>query len=196
MNSNIKKGRLVLILITAFFVVPFFGAAYYHHKAQQGELWGTTNNGVLIHPAQPLMEFALLTTDAKEFSLDDMRGEWTMLYVFGSKCDQACKQTIFNMRQIRALLHKDAHRLRRLLLSDTAASGELSGFLLNYPKMLVAVDKDKELIGQLPKDILKNEPAVYLVDPIGNVMMAFPQSLDATKVLKDIKKLLRISQIG
>jgi hypothetical protein len=37
---------------------------------------------------------------------------------------------------------------------------------------------------------------VYLVDPLGNLMMRFPRDPDPLRVIKDLKLLLRASQFG
>lgn len=194
-SINPRKGRIVFLAIVAIFVIPFVGANYFYKKAQDGQLWGTTNNGILIQPAKPLGEIAAIQADGETFTLKDLRGKWTMLYVATQGCEQDCKQTIFYMRHIWALLNKESHRVKRLLIVDESSKAQLADFLINYPEMMVVTDVGLSLQKQLPADI-SEEPVIYLVDPIGNVMMAFPQSLDAAKIFKDLKKLLKISQVG
>jgi len=38
--------------------------------------------------------------------------------------------------------------------------------------------------------------AIYLVDPLGNLMMRFPPDLEPKSLLKDLKHLLKVSRIG
>jgi glutathione peroxidase-family protein len=40
------------------------------------------------------------------------------------------------------------------------------------------------------------EDHIYLIDPLGNLMMRFPKDPDPGKMKKDISKLLRASSIG
>ena len=42
----------------------------------------------------------------------------------------------------------------------------------------------------------KPDDHLYLIDPLGNLMMRFPKDADPTKVKKDIAKLLKASAIG
>jgi hypothetical protein len=42
----------------------------------------------------------------------------------------------------------------------------------------------------------KADDHVYLIDPLGNLMMRFPKDADPSKVKKDIAKLLKASAIG
>jgi len=37
---------------------------------------------------------------------------------------------------------------------------------------------------------------IYLVDPLGNLMMRYPRDPDPAKLLKDLQRLLRYSRIG
>jgi glutathione peroxidase-family protein len=37
---------------------------------------------------------------------------------------------------------------------------------------------------------------IYMIDPLGNLMMRFPKNADPNKIKKDISKLLRASSIG
>ena len=40
------------------------------------------------------------------------------------------------------------------------------------------------------------EPRLYLVDPAQNLMMHYPAENDPDLILDDIKKLMKLSQIG
>ncbi len=37
---------------------------------------------------------------------------------------------------------------------------------------------------------------VYVADPLGNVMMRFPANAEPRRMLKDLERLLKASQIG
>jgi hypothetical protein len=37
---------------------------------------------------------------------------------------------------------------------------------------------------------------IYLVDPLGNLMMRFPRDPDPSKMIKDLQRLLRYSRFG
>ena len=200
MNQEQEKtlrGRLVLLAIVAIFIIPFGISYYYFQQARQGATWGMTNNGLLISPAQPLQEFSLGQVNDKKIGINDVRGKWTLLYAPAMPCDKACKKNIFNMRQVWALLSKEAYRVQRILvLPDVSGIDDMTVFLNNYERMHVSADPNNSLLKQLPTIAGVEEPLIFLIDPIGNLMMAFPQSLDSAKILSDIKKLLKISQVG
>jgi hypothetical protein len=37
---------------------------------------------------------------------------------------------------------------------------------------------------------------IYIVDPLGNLMMRYPRDADPSKIKKDVVKLLKVSRIG
>ena len=37
---------------------------------------------------------------------------------------------------------------------------------------------------------------IYLVDPLGNLMMRFPRDPDPSKMIKDLQRLLKYSRVG
>jgi len=57
---------------------------------------------------------------------------------------------------------------------------------------------DRATIAQwLPaEDGARAEDAIYLVDPLGNLMMRWPKDPDPKKISSDLKKLLKYSRIG
>ena len=54
--------------------------------------------------------------------------------------------------------------------------------------------KDSDLLSEIPAKE-SNRDHIYLVDPIGNLMMRFPKNPDPAQMAKDIKRLLKVSQL-
>ena len=48
----------------------------------------------------------------------------------------------------------------------------------------------------LPPGAANDRAHIYLVDPLGNVMMRWPAKPDMRRMLKDLERLLKASQIG
>jgi cytochrome oxidase Cu insertion factor (SCO1/SenC/PrrC family) len=191
------RSRLTLLLIVALFVAPLLAAIWLYQRVQDEGVWDTVNHGRLIRPAQPLEGVELSDIDGDPVTGEDLRERWTLLFIPGSPCEAACRKNIYHMRQVWASLGREAPRVQRWLLVDSPdRHAALAGFLEDYPRMAVVVDRQRRLIGPLKGAIELDEPAIYLVDPLGNLMMAFPQSLDPRDMLKDLKKLLKVSRIG
>src|SRR5262245_44933529 len=113
-----KRGRLTLVLIALVFIVPLLIAAWMQRVAFEEGVWGGTQHGVLIEPPLALRDFVLLTYQASVFTLAELEGKWTMLYMAGSpaECAAECRQAVYYMRQIRLALGKDMNRVQRVLL--------------------------------------------------------------------------------
>jgi cytochrome oxidase Cu insertion factor (SCO1/SenC/PrrC family) len=192
------RVRLTLLAIVLLFTIPLIGAWWLYTNTEPGQPWATSNKGDLITPARPLSGFTLRRGQNDGiYTLEDLRGKWTLVFVPPPDCDETCKKNIYYMRQVWAGLGHEAHRVQRLLvLRAPAQLDALAGFLENYPDMSVVFDSGNALIGQIPRGEASLGKNVYLIDPLGNLMMAFPQTLDPRDMLKDLKKLLKISTIG
>lgn len=197
-KRTVRRGRLVFLAIFMLFAIPMVAAWWLFLHTEPGRPWATSNKGDLINPARPLQAFtSVRSRTGGDYTLEDVRGKWTLVFVPPADCDETCKKNIYHMRQVWAALGRDADRVQRLLvLRKPAQLDDLSGFLENYPQMLVVFDAGNHLIGQLPFSEAALGGNVYLVDPLGNLMMAFPQALDPHDMLRDLKKLLKISTIG
>jgi hypothetical protein len=104
------------------------------------------------------------------------------------------------MRQLRALLGRDTLRLQNVLVSAQPLSEEMLIYLRDFPNLKVVQDyRDPALYRQFELPGMGEVgavPRLYLVDPDQNLMMYYPAENDQNRVLEDIKKLLKLSQIG
>jgi hypothetical protein len=201
--NNKGRGRWKLLAVLAVCAAPLIASyfTYYVIKPKGG----VTNYGALIDPRQyPIPAMASTTLDGKPVRLEDYKGKWIMLKVGPSDCQQDCQDQLFAMRQLRTMQGKEMERIERVwLITDNAP----------LETMLLRVNDGTRML-RAPADVvqkwlpLENGLAdqasdhVYLIDPLGNLMMRFPKgavSSDVEKVKrvqKDIAKLLKASAIG
>ena len=158
---------------------------------------GRTNYGTLIDPRQhPIPAMPSTTLDGRPEKLEQYAGKWIMLKVGGGECLEACQKQLFAMRQWRTMQGKNRDRVERVWLVtddqplDTMTIRQYDGMrLLRAPQGAVAT--------WLPTDSgTAASDHIYLIDPLGNLMMRFPVDPDPRKVYKDIAKLLKASAIG
>ena len=196
-----RLSRIKLISIFAIFAIPLLLASIYLHlvRANGGSL-GITSRGELISPAVPLSEFTLAAGE-EEFTLDSVRGIWTMLYVPQGECLDVCERNLYHMRQVRLALNHRMDRVQRAVLM--ASSEQISPELLAEHPGLIAATGSAEAQGVLSSQITEAQQgmaplsdAIYLIDPFGNLMLRFPADLKPNSMLKDIKHLLKVSRIG
>jgi cytochrome oxidase Cu insertion factor (SCO1/SenC/PrrC family) len=190
-DTTVKRGRLKLLLMAAFFAAPVLLAwlAYRFDWAT-----GTSGNyGVLLKPAAP-PDAALSALDGRPFSLARLRGKWVLVQFDGSRCDAYCERKLYFMRQVRKALGRDAERVERLwVLTDPGVPS---------PKLLAAAEGTRvaraangRFLAAFPAEATPADH-IYLVDPMGNLMMRFPREPDPSRMLKDLQRLLKYSQVG
>ncbi len=202
-KSNQSRGRWKLLLVLAVCAAPLVGSylTYYVIKPKGG----VTNFGALIDPREhPIPAMASTTLDGKPTTLENYKGKWIMLKVGPSDCRQECQDQLFAMRQLRTMQGKEMERIERVwMITDDQPLDTLLMRVNDGTRMLRApaavIDK------WLPLEQAAGDRAsdhVYLIDPLGNLMMRFPKGAVSSdtekvkKVHKDISKLLKASAIG
>jgi hypothetical protein len=193
-NKQQHTGRWKLFAVLAVCAAPLVASyfTYYVIKPQS-----RTNYGALIDPrTHPIPALGAATLDGKSIGLDAYKGKWIMLQVDGGACGAQCNSKLFAMRQLRLTQGKDMDRIERVWLItdgqplDTVLMREYDGTrMLRVPPETVKAWLPTEP-GTTPADHL------YMIDPLGNLMMRFPKDADPNKIKKDLAKLLKASSIG
>ena len=189
-NVAQRSFRINLVLIFAVFAVPLI-AAYLSYYVWPPK--GRLNYGELIDP-KTMPDVALRDAEGKEFSLSTLRGKWIMLSVDSADCDEACDQKLFLMRQTRISMTKEMNRIERVLLlrGDAKATAELAK---KYPGVHILSGANDSLLNTFP-GAPNAADHIYLVDPVGQVMMRYVKNPDATGIRRDLTRLLSVSQVG
>jgi len=193
-TSTPKRSNLTLWILLASFLIPAFLAYGYYFF---GNRPGVASNGQLITPIVDIESLNLKDPLGVTVSRDDLTPKWRMYYFVNESCDTKCENDLYNMRQINLALGKNADRVEHVIVHLTAPHNELMKLIENEHPTAVrvygAIENAAELIRPGAND---TSQYIYLMDPHGNVMMKFSNSLDAKLILKDINKLLKISRIG
>jgi hypothetical protein len=138
------------------------------------------NYGELIEPR---------TLTAEPFRA--LRGKWVIVTLDAAACDAWCEKKLYYLRQLRRATGKDMERVERLwLITDAARPRAELAQAFEGTRLQVADAALVRSFGGEPADHL------YLVDPLGNLMMRYPRDADPSKMLKDLQRLLRVSRIG
>lgn len=192
-------GRWKLLAVIAVCAAPLVASyvTYYVIKPQ-----ARTNFGALIDPRDhPIPALGITTLDGKSTSLAAFKGKWIMLQVGPSNCQATCHDELVAMRQQRLMQGKEMERLERVWLITDAAPLDTTVMREFDGTRMLRVDA-AAVAKWLPVDAGGDAADhLYLVDPLGNLMMRFPKGAEATiearaKVKKDIGKLLAASAIG
>jgi hypothetical protein len=181
-SARQRTGRRQLLLVASIFFVPLAAAALLYFQSGWRPSAGV-QHGELIDPPRPLPEPAL-------------RGQWFLVHPVGDACDAACAAALAELRQVRLALDKDAPRVRRVLLHDGSCCGPTAP--APEPDLLVlgAGGPEGAALRALFPPAAGGAQGIYIVDPHGNLMMSYPATGAARGLLKDLERLLRLSNIG
>jgi len=197
----------MLALIGAVCTAPVVASYLAYYAMQPG---GRTNFGALIEPQRPTPALALRALDGTSYAASGLRGKWVMLQVGDGACDAGCRRQLWILRQLRLTTGRERERVQRLwLVTDDAAIDPL--LLREHEGTLVLRADAAELAGFLPlaagagaHDASAGPAArfdrlsdhIWLVDPLGNLMLRWPRDEDPQRMKRDLLRLLAASSIG
>jgi hypothetical protein len=189
-----KRSNRMLFIVLAVCAAPLILSylSYYVIKPE-----GRTNYGDLIDPrAYPIPELGLQQLDGKPASLEQFAGKWILLQVDQAACAKPCADKLYYMRQLRLTQGKEMDRIERVWLVTDGAPLDTALMKQYDGTHLLRVDP-KKLAAWLPvSEGTQAADHLYMIDPLGNLMMRFPKDPDANKIKKDITRLLKASRIG
>ncbi len=192
MEESRRRGRRLLLLLAAMFLLPVAVAFALYY----GQLWrpsGSASKGELITPARPLDVAGLRNADGSSAPAGALQGKWTLIYIGDGACDEACRTALVFGRQTRLALNNEMTRVQRVFLATGNCCA--SEYFAQQQAGLIAFDASAApaLLAQFPAD---HANSLYIVDPLGNLMMRHDASHTTRNLLGDLKKLLKLSHIG
>lgn len=194
-SPSLKRKRWMLALLFAICLSPVILAylSYYVFKFKGGE----TNYGRLVEPQRMLPDSLVGRNQKGEIvALQSLIGKWLLLSVGQSRCDIDCQQRLYYQRQIRLAQGVERDRLETIWLrtDNHTVSNKI---IESSPDLRLYIVDRNALSKWLEIDSNdKIDDYLYLVDPLGNLMMRFPKSPDPGKVKRDISKLMKWSHTG
>ena len=181
-----RPSPVTLWLVIAVCAAPLIASylAYYWWRPS-----AQLNYGELLEP-RPWPDEAL-ATDARS-RLRALRGKWVLLTADRAACDERCRAKLTYLRQVRLAQGKESERIERVWLITDHGSPDPS-LLDQHPGLIVLRAGAEDLERALPAVSAATEH-IYVVDPLGNLMMRFPSDPDPRRILKDVSRLLRHSK--
>jgi cytochrome oxidase Cu insertion factor (SCO1/SenC/PrrC family) len=195
-----RRSRIQLVLIFVLFLLPPAAAWVAWKMMGESGVSSTSNAGTLVAPARPLAVDGLRRADGSEFLDADLHGRWTYVVFADNDCEERCRQQLYLTRQIRLAMSKDIPRVQRLLVLARQPGPDVAQWLSGEHPDLHWVVRDaraQALLQPFRGDgFAPQGEQFFLVDPLGNLMMYYDPGVQASGVMKDLQKLLKISQIG
>ncbi len=189
-----RRNFRTVFALGGLFLLPLLLSFWLYYGVHWRPL-GTTNHGDLIEPLRPLPDVTLRDADGIAHS-HVFLGKWTLVYVGDGACDANCRTTLVFVRQTRLSLNNEMTRVQRVLLATAGCCDQ--AYLAHAHPGLLAFDASQAaaqpLLAQFPPD--GRAEALYIVDPLGNLMMRYDARLPPKGLLEDLKRLLQLSHIG
>jgi hypothetical protein len=182
-----SRSKLVLIVLISLFPIISGWFLYHYHEHFH---FKTMNHGTLINPPFQVQDLILQNNNKKQ---------WQIVYIPNNCCDAECQKITYTLHQLRLVLAKDADRVSLgVVLNKMCAKQDTHDFR----KIDFTQQQYKNLENTFLQHAAENaktmseQSKIYLLDPIGNIFMYYPASTDAMNILKDMKRVLEVSQIG
>lgn len=192
-HTHSRTRRSQIWILIALFFAPLVVAFLLYYGAWKPS--GRTNHGDLIDPPRPLSAAALSSIDGAALDADLFRGKWSLVFIGAGNCDARCREALTLMRQTRLALNDDMLRVQRMFLAKDPCCDQ-AYLSATHEGLIVANGADAAgaaLSAHFPD---ANGGRIYLVDPLGNLMMSYAPEAPPKGLLEDLKKLLRLSRIG
>ena len=178
-----NRNRLGLILIVLLFATPLLIAIVLHMSGWRPH--DTRNYGELIEPPQDLSAARFVLADGADLAWKDAEWSWTAFVLTGPGCAEKCIERIDELRRVRVSLNQNAPRVRIIVLDQGLAPETLAALA----PVQLASDAGARLAALHPA--AADEVAVVLADPHGFLALRYPVGYDASKLRKDLAKLVK-----
>ena len=179
-----RSARFNLIAIGTVAALPLVGS-YLLYLLWQPERF--VNYGQLIEPT-PLPELVAAP------GMQAVKGKWVFVMVDAGSCDETCQRKLYVMRQLRLTQGKNMDRIERVWLIDDA-DRPAPPLMAEYEGTHALPAAGAQWLSKFPSTASSRDH-IYIVDPLGNLMMRYPRDADPNRMKKDLSRLLRASRIG
>jgi hypothetical protein len=197
------RNLRTLAALAALFLLPLLASFWLYYWTGWRPA-GHVNHGELIEPPRPLPELSLprvtagAPADQRELPSAAptlFRGTWTLVYIGDGRCDADCRRTLEVMRTTQLALGENMTRVTPVyLVADHCCAADLARDRPALTILDATSEQGARLLGDFP--VAGRAHSVYVVDPLGNLMMRYDARRDPRGLLLDLNKLLRLSQIG
>ena len=188
-----RSGRWKMLLVLLMCAAPVI-ASYFTYFVIRPE--GRTNYSTLILPTRTMPALALRTLDGVPATAASLRGQWLLVVVAPSSCDEPCQKRLFTQRQLREMLGRERDRLDKIwLVTDAGEVGAplRAAMQAGEPTKVMRVDATALVQWLQPEAGRELQDHMYVIDPMGEWMMRVPANADPARVKRDLEKLLRAS---
>tara|TARA_X000000368_G_scaffold66345_1_gene47694 strand:- start:244 stop:822 length:579 start_codon:yes stop_codon:yes gene_type:complete len=184
----------LLIFLTPIIVITVSTVWYYSGYGPEEKV----NYGRLL--SNPIDVGTLdLELDYQNLNVDSMERKWMLVHFINDACLESCADLIYVARQVNVLLARQQTRVKRYIAAPIEVKPMLENFFTTYQDLnFIEVKDQSTTIQEFKKNGIDPfaQPNMFVIDPIGNIILHYSGEVDGKKLLADLKKLLGASKIG
>jgi len=191
-----NKGFITafLIFLTPIIVITVSTVWYYSGYGPEEKV----NYGRLL--SEPIDVGTLdLELDYQNLNVDSMERKWMLVHFINDACLESCADLIYVARQVNVLLARQQTRVKRYIAAPLKVKPKLENFFTTYQDLnFIEVKDQSKTVREFKKSGIDPfaQPNMFVIDPIGNIILHYSGEVDGKKLLADLKKLLGASKIG
>jgi len=138
---------------------------------------------------------------------DWARSRWSLIYARSRPCAADCTAAVDRLDRVWLSLGGERDRMRRFLLvpDDTGDTGDTDGAAgpgrlegsvpEGFTVGLIDTAPGNALADALGRGRLE-QGRYFVVDPLGNIILSYPDTADQQRLLEDLERLLEVSRVG
>lgn len=187
------RSKNTFYLLILVFTLPFLTAVTLHllDLRPSGKSYGN-----LVQPPKSLQIPTMNNLQGQAFKPVQWNKIWSVVMVDSTNCAAPCQAQVHMLKQVHTSLNKEIKRVQRVLLAPTDAEATtLAALHKQYPDLIILNGADAETV-KFTQTIQQTAGSVYLVDPMGNLMMSYPEKFDPKGLRSDLTRLLKNSWAG
>jgi hypothetical protein len=199
--KQVNRNRMKLLGVFGVALIPVIAAAVMYFGGIALPT-GKTNKGNLLWPPIVLSEQNAISPAVNDVIVQD--GLWVLMLTGKGDCTDTCLERLHTLRQVNVAMGKELDRVGRVYVGEMSAETKMN-LASTYPKLKIFESSASNLItfknqainssGVAPQSI-ESSWNIWLVDPLGNVILQYGLDNDGYDMKGDLKKLLKLSNIG
>jgi protein SCO1/2 len=209
-ENNPKGSNLRLIALAIFVGVLSAAGGISFWNVMQGPQQSVTSTLMVLPEPRVIADFALLDDEGRPFSLENLRGHWTLMFFGFTNCPDVCPSALYDLNlvteKLKQMRDEELPTLQVLFVSvdpERDTPEKLSEYLGYFNPGFIGVTGSQAQLKPLAMqlgiayEIEEHEPGaerynVYhsvsflLTDPDGHLYGVFPAPHDAEKITSDL----------
>jgi protein SCO1/2 len=205
--SNLGNLRLTLLAILVALLSAAAGASLWRLK--QAEPLAAFASLLVLPEPRVLADFSLVDQDGNPFSLERLRGRWSLLFFGFTRCPDICPSTLYDLQQVSRGLDdgaRDATPWQVIFVSvdpERDSPTQLKEYVSWFDPRFLGVTGAPEQLAPLALQIgvafrveehaagsqdyaVDHSASVFLTDPQGRLHGVFPAPHDADAMTRDL----------